>query len=67
MGLYSVTTGSSGAPRIMGAPIIVTTFHPAGDGPDLNLDFPCPIYRSYRKSPYRDINCIVYSCKSLNI
>ncbi len=33
MGLYSIIPGFCGAPWAVGAPIIVTTFHPTSNGP----------------------------------
>ncbi len=34
MGLYSIIPGFCGAPWEVGAPRIVTTFHPTSDGPE---------------------------------
>ncbi len=39
MGLYSIIPGFCGAPWAVGAPRIVTTFHPTSDGP-------APVYQS---------------------
>ncbi len=44
MGLYSKIPGFCGAPWAVGAPRIVTTFHPTSNGPaceDLSLLWPC--------------------------
>ncbi len=34
MGLYSIIPGFCGGPCAVGAPRIVTTFHPTSNGPD---------------------------------
>ncbi len=37
MGIYSIIPGFCGAPWAVGAPRIVTTFHPSSDGPEYKL------------------------------
>ncbi len=37
MGLYSIIPGFCGAPWAVGAPRVVTTFHPTSNGPAVKL------------------------------